>query len=159
MSISKALRDRFMSGDTLSSGLVQKEYGCSSGLLGLVVKQMQTEGYKFKRVERREDGKVFADWTLTKTKEGKNVKAEMPAGPASTWPAKDEAIGEVEAIAAEIVEPRPESRNGRVELPRLGQQVTVSLLSVNEQGIVSIGLRDGSRTWLVQLTAHTEKSI
>jgi hypothetical protein len=147
VSMSQKIKDRFLAGETLNTSAVQQEYGCSSGLLSLVKKEMIDAGYRFKSTRRNADGKSFIDWRLIGTKRTAKAPEPMPEGPASSWDP---------AAVVEPVEVR--QSNGRVELPRLGQQVTISLLAVNEHGVVSIGLRDGSRTWLLQLTGQTEKS-
>lgn len=159
-SISSKIRQRLLAGETLNAKAVQAEYGCSSGLLALAVKSMQKEGHTFERRERKEGRGVRADWKIkTRVVGGRQVHSDvMPSAPASGW-GKRGPVAEVvaEADIQEVVRQVEASQNGRVELPYLGQRVTISLLSVSEDGVVSLGLRDDKRTWLVQLTGQVEK--
>lgn len=133
VSLSQQIRDRLLAGEAMNSSAVAAQYHCSNGLLGVVRKKLEDEGHKFKEVQRREGRRVFTDWKLV---EQKKREPKVPT----------------DEDAPVAVEPR---RNGGIELPRLGQQVTVCVLSVNDHGVVSVGIRDGGKTWLLQLTGQT----
>lgn len=129
MSISSEIRERFRSGETLNQSKIAGEFGCSSSMLGMVRKGMEDAGAEFESIIRVDGHRQFIDWRMLKDAE------------------------EIKVAKPEQEEP---SKNGTAPLPVLGQTVTVTLLAVSEAGVVSIGLRDGKRTWLTQLSAQTE---
>lgn len=136
MSISAELRERFLDGQVLNQQKVSIEYGCSTSVLAMVRRSLEEQGHEFVPTDRVEGRKRFIDWQLVPSKNGSKEK-------------------KVAKVADVEVEEGSVNRNGSLPLPVLGQVVTVSLLAVSEQGVVSIGLRDGKRTWLVQLTGQS----
>jgi hypothetical protein len=134
VSTSQRVRELLLSGQLVNQSAVSEEFGCSTSLLAIVRKGLEEAGYEFESFERREGRKVFVDWQLVRTK---------PKGKTS-----EEKVAEVEQVEAP-------SKNG-TPLPVLGQTVTVSLLSMSDSGVISIGLRDGSKTWLCQLVGQTK---
>lgn len=142
-SVSQAIRDRFLAGEVLNQTDLAKEYGCSSSLGALVRKNMTDEGYAFESTTRIVDQRQFTDWQL--------------AGVTARSSAEEKPSMKEEKQMAREVETEPEARrNGQPSLPVLGQTVTVSLLSMTDAGVVSIGLRDGKRVWLCQLVGETK---
>lgn len=135
-SISAEIRARFHAGEVLNGKQICEEYGCSSSMLAVARQKMVEDGHKFRSSERLEGNRKFVDWQLVPPKSNGSKKA-------------------VSKVADVEVEEGSVNRNGSLPLPVLGQVVTVSLLAVSEQGVVSIGLRDGKRTWLVQLTGQS----
>lgn len=135
-SVSQQIKERFLAGELLNQSDLAKEYGCSSSLGALVRKNMTDDGYVFESSTRVEGSRQFTDWRIT----GSTPKEETMTR---------EAQPEPEAAA-------PSRRNGQPALPVLGQTVTVSLLSMTDAGVVSIGLRDGKRVWLCQLVGETQ---
>lgn len=131
-SVSQLIRDRFLAGETLNQSDLAKQYGCSSSLGALIRKQMTGEGYVFESSSRTVDNRQFTDWKLAGSTPKEEVMAETTE-----------------------VKPKPK-QNGQAPLPMLGQTVTVSLLSMSDSGVVSIGLRDGKRVWLCQLVGETQ---
>jgi hypothetical protein len=135
VSVSQTIKERFLAGETLNQSDMAKEYGCSSSLGALVRKQMTGEGFVFESSNRVVDGKRLTDWTLT------GGQAE---------PREEEVMAEIHTENAKA------KTNGQSPLPVLGQTVTVSLLSMSDSGVVSLGFRDGKRVWLCQLVGETK---
>jgi hypothetical protein len=133
-SVSQAIRERFLAGEVLNQSDLAKEYGCSSSLGALVRKTMTNEGHKFKSSTRMVENRQFTDWRL--------------AGSTPKSTPKEEAVAETTEVK--------QRQNGQAPLPVLGQTVTVSLLSMSDSGVVSLGLRDGKRVWLCQLVGETK---
>lgn len=132
-SLSAKVRGMYLAGQTINATDLAKKLKCSASSITMVKKNMEREGYIFQATNRKVGPKVFVDHKLAAVPEGLETKVPPRRNAAA----------------------QPSTNGDSPPLPVLGQTLTVTLLAVDEHGTVSIGLREGKKSWLCELRGQT----
>lgn len=168
------VRRRLFRGEVLTPKIVVTEIGGSNGLLGQVMFQLETLGFEAVR-EPDEAGLTTyrlgnpdyqptdADYErlrkLTSTRPSAVKRANKSARRSAPVKASNASSSSAAVTRAAATAPSPPQLPG-VELPPLpdiGQPLTVYALALNEDGSITVGLRNGTRQWLTNIVGQSER--
>jgi hypothetical protein len=146
---------RLLAGEALTAAQCADDYGCSTALLGAVIRSLQDEqGCTFTRTPISGGRMLYQLATPAPSGaahgKGRGVVKMAGRGPKPLKPAKPARVPARSSALPERVRV-----NGRAmpttALPSLGADVQVCLLAITEDGRISVGLRTPSGTWLTSV--------
>lgn len=134
-----AVRSRLLAKDPLTARQVFDEMGVSSDSFRKVVRQLEAKGYV---IEHEGDVRVW--------------RGRMKPGGKATKRTTAVATTPLPRVVPVGNGRQPDFNDGVVDtpLPNLGQNVQIVGQWLNEDGTVSLGLRNGIGSWLVRIDAH-----
>lgn len=150
------IRRRLLAGEPLTTRQCASDYGCSTALLGSVVKSLRDEGVTVGTVplEGGHGAVIFqvvgAEQQRESWGKARGVRKLAGRGPGTSErpPSPLDAEPKAQPPAR-----RSTKRNGVAvpALPSLGADVSVCLLAVGDDGRISIGFRSDAGTWLTSV--------
>jgi len=153
------IRRALFRGEVLTREEVVERFGVSAGLLAQIVTIMERMGFHF---ARDEDGDQSVRYTLTNPKHTPSgAQLEVVRARGRAFHSGQRKSAPV-AVTQESPPPPPEPRWSSnyvpdlPPLPDLGSAVAVYALVVNDDGTVTLGLRNGTRRWMTTITGATE---
>jgi len=149
------IKRRLLAGEPLTSAQTSEEYGVSKALLGSVLSKLKGEGHTFteQQVPGLGNPKQYRITTPTNTDiwgKGENVvslQANKKAKAAKPTPAPKP------PAAPKPRKPKPLD----VPVPTLGATLRVALLAVNDDGVVTIGINNGTQSWMAEVIGYTKR--
>jgi len=161
-------RRRFMRGVTLNARTFADEYHCSTSVITQVVFYMKVMGFRFEKTEGHLDGirNVVVWYRLINPDHAPSTKQFRAVAVATTKRKQKTAESTttsqalVEAERSELPR-RPDDGSatvGSIPLPGLDQQLAVYAIARDlADGTITVGMANGSRTWLFKLVGTAER--
>jgi hypothetical protein len=174
LTFSSRIRRRLLRGETLTPKQVVAEVGGSNGLTAQVVRQLDQLGFDINR-DANEEG--LTTYTVTNPdheptdaqyQRATEAMASKKSGAPRHRPAKKAAASSVAVAKSTAPPPRSTNRANDHQavaapgvdlppLPGLGQAVTVYALALNDDGSITVGLRNGTEQWLTDIVGHSQR--
>jgi len=159
------LRRALFRGEALTALGTAERFGVSPGFLAQAVAVMERMGYVFTRATEGDDPAYRYRLTNPEhTPSEAQVEAQRAHSYAKQSATRKARSARTGAAPVAVTEPPPTSpeRHGfnyapdLPPLPDLGAGVMVYALALNDDGTVTLGLRNGSRRWMTTVTGATE---
>jgi len=139
--------------------------GASHNLLGQVVAQLETLGYTIRRTDEVWTDDEGIEHTIERRRVTNpsyfpTTEAFASYREARTERARFRRRANHRAVVPAEPEPTPPATQHDTELPplpALGQNVSIVALALNDDGSVTMGLRNGQRRWLTTVTGSFEQ--
>jgi hypothetical protein len=178
LSLARLVRRKLLRGEEVRPSVFAAEYKCSPTIITGAVRSLEAAGYRvsatFEPANSKGGGgrprRVFklASSTPVVTPPTEDEAVKLPrttkARTARKAPARKASKAVAPVAAAPVAsEPPPVEVNGSNgvidlgRLPTLLQQVSVFALAANDDGSITIGLRDEQTRWLLTLTGQHER--